>query len=198
MTVSLQSLKFGFLRNTLHFFTHSMCLQQIPAGLFMFLPRWLCACHLVELLTLTFIPFPKRFNDIHVPIRLECVKFASHCLMNHPDLAKDLTGKSAEMHWLETCSRKMRSYQHVVLPLWRWYHNTWTTYKLLIISHKLIIPFKCVIWKKWEAFAGHFLCVRGGGFSHIPLICSCFLSQNTWGSDHMTQRRPSAMMSSFL
>lgn len=33
-----------------------------------------------------------RFNDIHVPIRLECVKFASHCLMNHPDLAKDLTG----------------------------------------------------------------------------------------------------------
>lgn len=35
----------------------------------------------------------QRFNDIHVPIRLECVKFASHCLMNHPDLAKDLTGK---------------------------------------------------------------------------------------------------------
>lgn len=34
-----------------------------------------------------------RFNDIHVPIRLECVKFASHCLMNHPDLAKDLTGE---------------------------------------------------------------------------------------------------------
>lgn len=33
-----------------------------------------------------------RFNDIHVPVRLECVKFASHCLMNHPDLAKDLTG----------------------------------------------------------------------------------------------------------
>ncbi|XP_041439149.1 sister chromatid cohesion protein PDS5 homolog B-B isoform X1 [Xenopus laevis] len=32
-----------------------------------------------------------RFNDIHVPIRLECVKFASHSLMNHPDLAKDLT-----------------------------------------------------------------------------------------------------------
>ncbi|XP_029458531.1 sister chromatid cohesion protein PDS5 homolog B isoform X2 [Rhinatrema bivittatum] len=32
-----------------------------------------------------------RFNDIHVPIRLECVKFASHCLVNHPDLAKDLT-----------------------------------------------------------------------------------------------------------
>ncbi|KAI1903427.1 hypothetical protein AGOR_G00027070 [Albula goreensis] len=32
-----------------------------------------------------------RFNDIHVPIRLECVKFASHCLMNHPDLARDLT-----------------------------------------------------------------------------------------------------------
>uniref|UniRef100_A0A8C1LDX2 PDS5 cohesin associated factor B n=1 Tax=Cyprinus carpio TaxID=7962 RepID=A0A8C1LDX2_CYPCA len=32
-----------------------------------------------------------RFNDIHVPVRLECVKFASHCLMNHPDLAKDLT-----------------------------------------------------------------------------------------------------------
>ncbi|KAG7267511.1 hypothetical protein CRUP_003410 [Coryphaenoides rupestris] len=32
-----------------------------------------------------------EFNDIHVPIRLECVKFASHCLMNHPDLAKDLT-----------------------------------------------------------------------------------------------------------
>uniref|UniRef100_A0A4W3KHE8 PDS5 cohesin associated factor B n=1 Tax=Callorhinchus milii TaxID=7868 RepID=A0A4W3KHE8_CALMI len=32
-----------------------------------------------------------RFNDIHVPIRLECVKFASHCLTNHPDLAKDLT-----------------------------------------------------------------------------------------------------------
>uniref|UniRef100_A0A671NV46 Sister chromatid cohesion protein PDS5 homolog B-like n=1 Tax=Sinocyclocheilus anshuiensis TaxID=1608454 RepID=A0A671NV46_9TELE len=31
------------------------------------------------------------FNDIHVPVRLECVKFASHCLMNHPDLAKDLT-----------------------------------------------------------------------------------------------------------
>lgn len=34
----------------------------------------------------------QRFNDIHVPVRLECVKFASHCLMNHPDLAKDLTG----------------------------------------------------------------------------------------------------------
>ena len=34
-----------------------------------------------------------RFNDIHVPVRLESVKFASHCLMNHPDLAKDLTGK---------------------------------------------------------------------------------------------------------
>ncbi|TRY91291.1 hypothetical protein DNTS_004936 [Danionella cerebrum] len=33
----------------------------------------------------------ERFNDIHVPVRLECVKFASHCLMNHPDLAKDLT-----------------------------------------------------------------------------------------------------------
>ena len=38
------------------------------------------------------VSFPCRFNDIHVPIRLECVKFASHCLMNHPDLAKDLTG----------------------------------------------------------------------------------------------------------
>lgn len=36
--------------------------------------------------------FSPRFNDIHVPVRLECVKFASHCLMNHPDLAKDLTG----------------------------------------------------------------------------------------------------------
>uniref|UniRef100_H3AP07 PDS5 cohesin associated factor B n=1 Tax=Latimeria chalumnae TaxID=7897 RepID=H3AP07_LATCH len=35
--------------------------------------------------------FLGRFNDIHVPIRLECVKFASHCLMNHPDLTKDLT-----------------------------------------------------------------------------------------------------------
>ncbi|XP_078513287.1 sister chromatid cohesion protein PDS5 homolog B [Lissotriton helveticus] len=35
--------------------------------------------------------FLGRFNDIHVPIRLECVKFASHCLVNHPDLAKDLT-----------------------------------------------------------------------------------------------------------
>lgn len=35
-----------------------------------------------------------RFNDIHVPIRLECVKFASHCLMNHPDLAKDLSGEN--------------------------------------------------------------------------------------------------------
>ncbi|CAB1327078.1 unnamed protein product, partial [Coregonus sp. 'balchen'] len=33
----------------------------------------------------------KLFNDIHVPVRLESVKFASHCLMNHPDLAKDLT-----------------------------------------------------------------------------------------------------------
>ncbi|NP_001089658.1 sister chromatid cohesion protein PDS5 homolog B-A [Xenopus laevis] len=32
-----------------------------------------------------------RFNDIHVPVRLECVKFASHSLVNHPDLAKDLT-----------------------------------------------------------------------------------------------------------
>uniref|UniRef100_A0A2K6BRT4 Uncharacterized protein n=1 Tax=Macaca nemestrina TaxID=9545 RepID=A0A2K6BRT4_MACNE len=31
------------------------------------------------------------FNDIHVPVRLESVKIASHCLMNHPDLAKDLT-----------------------------------------------------------------------------------------------------------
>ncbi|DAA28757.1 TPA: PDS5, regulator of cohesion maintenance, homolog A [Bos taurus] len=36
--------------------------------------------------------FLYRFNDIHVPVRLESVKFASHCLMNHPDLAKDLTG----------------------------------------------------------------------------------------------------------
>lgn len=36
--------------------------------------------------------FSFRFNDIHVPVRLECVKFASHCLMNHPDLARDLTG----------------------------------------------------------------------------------------------------------
>ncbi|XP_069487875.1 sister chromatid cohesion protein PDS5 homolog A isoform X2 [Ambystoma mexicanum] len=35
--------------------------------------------------------FLGRFNDIHVPVRLECVKFASHCLMNHPDLARDLT-----------------------------------------------------------------------------------------------------------
>uniref|UniRef100_A0A7N5JBJ4 PDS5 cohesin associated factor A n=1 Tax=Ailuropoda melanoleuca TaxID=9646 RepID=A0A7N5JBJ4_AILME len=35
--------------------------------------------------------FLGRFNDIHVPVRLESVKFASHCLMNHPDLAKDLT-----------------------------------------------------------------------------------------------------------
>lgn len=49
-------------------------------------------------LIITLLYFPKRFNDIHVPIRLECVKFASHCLMNHPDLAKDLTGKSAEVH----------------------------------------------------------------------------------------------------
>lgn len=40
------------------------------------------------------ICFENRFNDIHVPIRLECVKFASHCLMNHPDLAKDLTGNN--------------------------------------------------------------------------------------------------------
>lgn len=37
--------------------------------------------------------FLLSFNDIHVPVRLESVKFASHCLMNHPDLAKDLTGK---------------------------------------------------------------------------------------------------------
>uniref|UniRef100_A0A2K5IBB7 PDS5 cohesin associated factor A n=1 Tax=Colobus angolensis palliatus TaxID=336983 RepID=A0A2K5IBB7_COLAP len=35
--------------------------------------------------------FLVRFNDIHVPVRLENVKFASHCLMNHPDLVKDLT-----------------------------------------------------------------------------------------------------------
>lgn len=35
--------------------------------------------------------FLGRFNDIHVPVRLECVKFASHCLMNHPGLARDLT-----------------------------------------------------------------------------------------------------------
>ncbi|XP_053711118.1 sister chromatid cohesion protein PDS5 homolog A-like isoform X2 [Synchiropus splendidus] len=35
--------------------------------------------------------FLGRFNDIHVPVRLECVKFASHCLINHPDLARDLT-----------------------------------------------------------------------------------------------------------
>lgn len=52
--------------------------------------------HFAQLPTLKSTPFPIRFNDIHVPIRLECVKFASHCLMNHPDLAKDLTGKSAE------------------------------------------------------------------------------------------------------
>lgn len=41
-----------------------------------------------------FLMFSLRFNDIHVPVRLECVKFASHCLMNHPDLARDLTGES--------------------------------------------------------------------------------------------------------
>ncbi|KAL4647766.1 hypothetical protein GN956_G8141 [Arapaima gigas] len=35
--------------------------------------------------------FIGRFNDIHVLIRLECVKFASQCLENHPDLSKDLT-----------------------------------------------------------------------------------------------------------
>ncbi|XP_023681779.2 sister chromatid cohesion protein PDS5 homolog B isoform X1 [Paramormyrops kingsleyae] len=35
--------------------------------------------------------FLGRFNDIHVPVRLECVEFASLCLINHPDLAKDLT-----------------------------------------------------------------------------------------------------------
>uniref|UniRef100_UPI00358F06DF sister chromatid cohesion protein PDS5 homolog B n=1 Tax=Myxine glutinosa TaxID=7769 RepID=UPI00358F06DF len=35
--------------------------------------------------------FLGRFNDIHVPVRLECVKFASHCLTNHPELTKDLT-----------------------------------------------------------------------------------------------------------
>lgn len=40
-----------------------------------------------------------RFNDIHVPVRLESVKFASHCLMNHPDLAKDLTGKVAGLYY---------------------------------------------------------------------------------------------------
>lgn len=48
-------------------------------------------------LILIFISLLQRFNDIHVPIRLECVKFASHCLMNHPDLAKDLTGELAKM-----------------------------------------------------------------------------------------------------
>uniref|UniRef100_A0A2K6LI20 PDS5 cohesin associated factor A n=1 Tax=Rhinopithecus bieti TaxID=61621 RepID=A0A2K6LI20_RHIBE len=35
--------------------------------------------------------FLVRFNDIHVPVRLESVKFASYHLMNHPDLVKDLT-----------------------------------------------------------------------------------------------------------
>lgn len=43
--------------------------------------------------------FKCRFNDIHVPVRLESVKFASHCLMNHPDLAKDLTGKLAGLYY---------------------------------------------------------------------------------------------------
>uniref|UniRef100_A0A8C4FCH6 PDS5 cohesin associated factor B n=1 Tax=Dicentrarchus labrax TaxID=13489 RepID=A0A8C4FCH6_DICLA len=55
-------------------------------------PLWQCYLGpFYKLLTFMLISFPKRFNDIHVPIRLECVKFASHCLMNHPDLAKDLT-----------------------------------------------------------------------------------------------------------
>ena len=54
--------------------------------------------------------FPPRFNDIHVPIRLECVKFASHCLMNHPDLAKDLTGKPL----LQTHARTDREGYHDV------------------------------------------------------------------------------------
>uniref|UniRef100_A0A8C7K697 PDS5 cohesin associated factor A n=1 Tax=Oncorhynchus kisutch TaxID=8019 RepID=A0A8C7K697_ONCKI len=42
--------------------------------------------------------FLGRFNDIHVPVRLESVKFASHCLMNHPDLARDLTGTFLKSH----------------------------------------------------------------------------------------------------
>lgn len=50
-----------------------------------------------------------RFNDIHVPVRLECVKFASHCLMNHPDLAKDLTG--------EVCSYKNATLDGDLLPV---------------------------------------------------------------------------------
>lgn len=53
-----------------------------------------------------------RFNDIHVPVRLECVKFASHCLMNHPDLAKDLTGTNCfpsnfDYHYISQLSIKV-------------------------------------------------------------------------------------------
>lgn len=60
--------------------------------------------HSIQLMFCFFLFFfPSSFNDIHVPVRLECVKFASHCLMNHPDLARDLTGALKAVSFLSYC-----------------------------------------------------------------------------------------------
>lgn len=70
--------------------------------------------------------FLSRFNDIHVPVRLECVKFASHCLMNHPDLAKDLTGglvfsvSRSLLHF--SSSLYFCSFFHILLRMKMWFH----------------------------------------------------------------------------
>ncbi len=71
-------------------------LPQSGACLLACFPNVRCIIHLISLCITDggfFFFFFSRFNDIHVPVRLECVKFASHCLMNHPDLARDLTGE---------------------------------------------------------------------------------------------------------
>ncbi len=66
-----------------------------------------------------------RFNDIHVPVRLECVKFASHCLMNHPDLAKDLTGTNCSPSNFDYsyALTKIINAKHLFLPL---FFMSWT------------------------------------------------------------------------
>lgn len=64
--------------------------------------------------------FLHRFNDIHVPVRLECVKFASHCLMNHPDLAKDLTGACCNLVLVLPSSLSLYDAVILVTLLSRW------------------------------------------------------------------------------
>ncbi|MGH0167598.1 UNVERIFIED_CONTAM: hypothetical protein FKN15_004856 [Acipenser sinensis] len=65
--------------------------------------------------------FLGRFNDIHVPVRLECVKFASHCLMNHPDLAKDLTGKNGAFYLVHEMINvtNFKQKRELARPIWR-------------------------------------------------------------------------------